>query len=43
MVTDFLSNMKPPFPNAAAKGPAFDFNDRPFVIIWEITRACALA
>ncbi|MBX7211945.1 MAG: radical SAM protein [Verrucomicrobiaceae bacterium] len=35
--------MKPPFPNAAAKGPAFDFNDRPFVIIWEITRACALA
>ena len=23
--------------------PAFDFNDRPFVVIWETTRACALA
>lgn len=23
--------------------PSLDFNDRPFVLIWEITRACALA
>lgn len=34
----------PPFLNAArSAAPQFDFNDRPFVIIWEITRACALA
>lgn len=26
-----------------AGAPSFDFDDRPFVIIWEITRACALA
>ena len=28
--------IQPPF-------TAFDFDDRPFVVIWEITRACALA
>lgn len=24
-------------------GPAFDFNQRPFILFWEVTRACALA
>lgn len=23
-------------------GPSFDFNDRPFLVVWEMTRACAL-
>jgi len=23
--------------------PAFDFNQAPFLVIWEVTRACALA
>jgi AdoMet-dependent heme synthase len=26
-----------------APGPRFDFADRPFILFWEITRACALA
>lgn len=26
-----------------AHGPAFDFDARPFILFWEITRACALA
>lgn len=26
-----------------AHGPAFDFDARPFILFWEVTRACALA
>lgn len=29
--------------DVAANRPAFDFNQRPLVVIWEVTRACALA
>lgn len=37
-----------PFSSASKTGsrspvPAFDFDDRPFLVFWEITRACALA
>jgi AdoMet-dependent heme synthase len=30
-------------PEGVVKRPPFDFNQRPLVVIWEVTRACALA
>lgn len=33
---------RPGHPGSAAGG-AFDFDDKPFLVFWEITRACALA
>ncbi|HYF77704.1 MAG TPA: radical SAM protein [Symbiobacteriaceae bacterium] len=32
-----------PRSSEAGRRPAFDFNQRPLVVIWEVTRACALA
>jgi radical SAM protein len=32
-----------PLPTTAAARPAFDFDRAPFLVIWEVTRACALA
>jgi radical SAM protein with 4Fe4S-binding SPASM domain len=35
--------MMPRAAGEAMRRPAFDFNQRPLVVIWEVTRACALA
>lgn len=38
-----LGNGAAPWHDESADMRPFDFSDRPFIVIWEVTRACRLA